>query len=98
MFDSKEGYELGDLPWPDRVPPDLELRLLDAMSYRKCGQHDIWGEVKAWLEENGVDVTEQIARIKPSSQPAPRGCTKYNKHNKHTYRDDWCSDAQQCPT
>ena len=85
MFDLKEGHELSDPSWPDRVPSDLELRLLDAMSYRNCGQHEIWDEVKAWLEENGVDVTEQIARIKPSSLPAPRGGTKFSKYAMHTY-------------
>jgi len=41
--------------WPEHVPRDLELRLIDALSYNSCTQADIWDEVKDWLEEHRVN-------------------------------------------
>ena len=38
MFDqfSSMGFERGRSTWPEYAPKDLELRLLDALSYRNC--------------------------------------------------------------
>ncbi len=57
---SSMGFELGRSAWPEYVPIDLELRLLDALSYQNCSQADIWDEVKSWLEENHIAPTEMV--------------------------------------
>ena len=56
MFDqfSSMGFERGRSTWPEYAPKDLELRLLDALSYRNCSPADIWDEIKGWLEENRI--------------------------------------------
>lgn len=47
--------------WPATLPRDLELRLLDVLSYRSCGPDAIWDELVEWLEEH---------RIHPPADPA----------------------------
>ncbi len=80
MFDqfSSMGFERGRSTWPEYVPKDLELRLLDALSYQNCSQADIWDEVKGWLEENRIKPTEMVDQHRTIPDPQPRGCTKYS--------------------
>ena len=78
MFDSiHQGDDLRPV-WPEDVPFALELRLLDALSYRSCNQMDIWDEVKTWLEDNDVAPTEQIVRAPSSRFRMVRGCRKFS--------------------
>lgn len=80
MFDqfSPMGFEPSHSKWPESVPEDLELRLLDALSYQNCSQVDIWDEVKSWLEENCLKPTEMVDQQRTIPEPRPRGCTKYS--------------------
>ncbi len=80
MFDqfSSMGFERGRSTWPEYAPKDLELRLLDALSYRNCSPADIWDEIKGWLEENRIKPTEMIDQQRTVPDPQPRGCTKYS--------------------
>ena len=71
-------FERSDSRWPEYVPTDLELRLLDALSYRNCSQAHIWDEVKSWLEENHIKPTEMVHQQRTSPALRPRGCTKYS--------------------
>jgi hypothetical protein len=75
---SSTGFERSGLRWPEYVPKDLELRLLDALSYRNCSQVDIWDEVKSWLEENHVKLPEMVHQQRTSPDLRPGGCTKYS--------------------
>jgi hypothetical protein len=74
---SSTGFEPSGSIWPEYVPKDLELRLLNALSYRNCSQADIWDEVKSWLEENHIKPTEMVHQQRTSPEMRPRGCTKY---------------------
>jgi hypothetical protein len=40
--------------WPPSAVKDLELRLMDALSYRTCNADDIWDEISAWLKDNHI--------------------------------------------
>ena len=81
MFDqfSSMGFERGRSTWPEYAPKDLELRLLDALSYRNCSQADIWDEVKSWLEENCVNPTGMVDQHPIIPDLHPRGHTKYSR-------------------
>ena len=37
----------GSSQWPDEVPGDLRLRLLDAVSFGSYGIDDLWDEVRS---------------------------------------------------
>ena len=75
---SSTGFERSDSRWPEHVPRDLELRLLDALSYRNCSQADIWDEVKSWLEENDIKPPKMADLQCIVPDPQLRGCTKYS--------------------
>ncbi len=49
--------------WPEAMPPDLRLRLLDATGDGGASLDDLWEEVRAWLEEHSVP---------PSAEPGRR--------------------------
>ena len=51
--------------WPEEVPEDLRLRLLDATSYASCGPDDIWDEVRTWLSEQSI-MRGPAAKVPPS--------------------------------
>lgn len=75
---SSMGFEPSRSKWPEYVPKDLELRLLDALSYQGCSQAEIWDEVKSWLEENCIKPTEMVDQQRTVPDQQPRGCTKYS--------------------
>lgn len=41
--------------WPHTLPPDLRRRLEVVLSQRSHGPAEIWGEVRDWLVEHGVE-------------------------------------------
>lgn len=54
--------------WPFSIPADLRRRLAGVLSTRHCGPPEVWGEVRDWLEENGVEMPEGI-----TMEPPPEG-------------------------
>ena len=46
------------MPWPHTVPADLRRRLTSVLSTRNHGPAEVWGEVRDWLESQGVEVPE----------------------------------------
>ncbi|QYK40108.1 MAG: hypothetical protein KF887_11670 [Paracoccaceae bacterium] len=47
-------HEIPTGNWPEKLPRDLELRLLDALSYASCSPADIWDELQAWFEDHRI--------------------------------------------
>ena len=56
---------IGTSDWPARPPRDLELRLLDALSYESCCPEAIWDEVAAWLQDNRLRPTPAVLARAP---------------------------------
>ena len=52
--------------WPEFPPRDLELRLMDLMSYQTWSHHDLWDELRAWLESHSVPVPKSVLENDPS--------------------------------
>lgn len=46
--------------WPERIPADLRLRMLDVLSYRSVSPDDVWDELRDWLEANMVVVPPNL--------------------------------------
>ena len=46
------------MQWPSNIPPDLRRQLESVMDARSYGAADIWGAVKEWLENHGVEPVE----------------------------------------
>lgn len=48
--------------WPTMCPPDLRARLTPALEgYRTRPQAaEVWTEVRAWLEEQGVEAPDEL--------------------------------------
>lgn len=47
-------------PWPHRIPAGLRRRLESVLSQRSHGPAEIWGEVRDWLEAQGVEKPDHI--------------------------------------
>lgn len=43
------------MKWPSNIPPDLRDRLDSVMDTRSYGAADIWGTLKEWLENHGIE-------------------------------------------
>lgn len=52
---------LPPMTWPEHVPADLRLRLLDVLSYRNSSPEDLWDEVRDWLEGHAVLAPPQLS-------------------------------------
>jgi hypothetical protein len=48
------------MPWPHSIPAGLRNRLAEVLSFRNHGPAEVWGAVRDWLEENGVEMPEGI--------------------------------------
>jgi hypothetical protein len=48
------------MPWPYSIPAGLRRRIDSVLGQRSHGAAEIWGEVRDWLEENGVEMPEGI--------------------------------------
>lgn len=46
--------------WPQRVPPDLSRRIERALSMRSHGPMEVWGEMREWLIERGIDCPDDL--------------------------------------
>lgn len=75
---SSTGFERSRSIWPEYAPKDLELCLLDTLSYRNCSQADILDEVKDWLEENRIKPTEMVYQQRAVPDLQPSGQIKYS--------------------
>lgn len=53
------------MPWPHSIPAGLRRRLDAVLSQRHHGAPEIWGEVRDWPEERGVQLPEGIETEKP---------------------------------
>lgn len=58
--------------WPFSIPADLRNRLAGVLSTRQCGPPEVWGEIRDWLEEKGVQMPEGIEVEKPPEGHAQR--------------------------
>ncbi|WP_415182886.1 hypothetical protein [Phaeovulum sp.] len=65
--------------WPESIPADLRLRMMDALSYRQCSPDAIWDEIRDWLEDNRVRVTFSVLLHEEVPISRPRGSTKYTR-------------------
>lgn len=57
-----------ELQWPEHPPRDLELRLMDVVSYGTWNQNDVWDEVRSWLMENRVPIPRSVLEEARSSR------------------------------
>ena len=57
------------MTWPHNIPPDLRRRLDAALSMRGCAAPDIWGEVREWLIQHGVEAQSQIPEDRAPDGP-----------------------------
>ncbi|SDY54628.1 hypothetical protein [Citreimonas salinaria] len=48
------------MPWPNSIPPDLRHRLENVLSRRDRGAPELWGEIREWLAEHGVEAPERL--------------------------------------
>lgn len=48
------------MPWPYSISVGLRRRIESVLGQRSHGAAEIWGEVRDWLEENGVEMPEGI--------------------------------------
>lgn len=48
------------MSWPHSIPAGLRRRIDSVLGQRSHGAAEIWGEVRDWLEENGVEMPEGI--------------------------------------
>lgn len=60
------------MPWPYSLPAGLRRRLDAVLSQRPHGAAEIWGEIRDWLEENGVEKPDSV-QVEP---PVP-GTRRY---------------------
>jgi len=56
------------MPWPYSIPAGLRRRINGVLGQRYHGAAEIWGEVRDWLEENGVEMPDGI-----EVEPPPEG-------------------------
>lgn len=60
------------MPWPHSIPAGLRNRLAEVLSFRNHGPAEIWGVVRDWMEENGVEMPEGITVEQPPEGSAQR--------------------------
>lgn len=60
------------MPWPHSIPAGLRRRIENVLGQRNHGAAEIWGEIRDWLEEKGVDVPEGIEAERPPEGGAQR--------------------------
>lgn len=60
------------MPWPHTIPAGLRHRLDAVLSQRSFGPAEIWGEVRDWLVENGVEMPDHIKPEPPPGETAQR--------------------------
>lgn len=48
------------MPWPHTIPAGLRRRLEAVLSQRNAGAAEVWGEVRDWLEAQGVEKPDGI--------------------------------------
>jgi hypothetical protein len=56
------------MSWPHSIPAGLRKRIDSVLGQRSHGAADIWGEVRDWLEEQGVEMPDSI-----TTEPPPEG-------------------------
>ena len=64
--------------WPEHIPMDLHLRLLDVLSYRTTGPKDIWDELREWLTDHDVQTNREISELPTEVDKRKVGSTKYS--------------------
>lgn len=64
---------LGDLmTWPHSIPAGLRRRIDSVLGQRSHGAADIWGEVRDWLVEHGVEMPDGVEVELPPEGGAQR--------------------------
>ena len=58
--------------WPPSAVHDLELRLMDVLSYRTCNADDIWDEIAEWLEDNHLVLQVESGADSPDTAAESR--------------------------
>jgi hypothetical protein len=48
------------MAWPYSIRAGLRRRIDSVLGQRSHGAAEIWGEVRDWLEENGVEMPQGI--------------------------------------
>lgn len=56
------------MSWPHSIPAGLRKRIDSVLGLRNHGAAEIWGEVRDWLEEQGVEMPFSI-----TTEPPPEG-------------------------
>ena len=58
--------------WPYSIPAGLRRHIDSVLGQRNHSAAEIWGEVRDWLEANGVEVPEGISVEPPPKSGAQR--------------------------
>lgn len=56
------------MSWPHSIPAGLRRRIDRVLGQRSHGAAEIWGEVRDWLEERGVEMPDSV-----TVEPPPEG-------------------------
>ena len=60
------------MPWPYSIPVGLRHRINGVLGQRSHGAAEIWGEIRDWLEEQGVEMPDGIKFEGPPEGSAQR--------------------------
>jgi len=60
------------MSWPYSIPAGLRRRIENVLGQRSYGAAEIWGEIRDWLVENGVEKPEGITAERPIEGGAQR--------------------------
>lgn len=61
------------MAWSYNVPPDLRRMLENVIYRRNVGPAEVWGEVRDWLEKEGIEAPARWSDGKPKPPPAEDG-------------------------
>lgn len=60
------------MSWPHSIPAGLRMRIDSVLGLRNHGAAEIWGEIRDWLEEHGVEKPDSVQVEAPSEGSAQR--------------------------
>lgn len=60
------------MTWPHSIPAGLRRRIDGVLGQRNRGAAEIWGEIRDWLEEQGVEKPDSIEAERPPEATAQR--------------------------
>ena len=60
------------MSWPHSIPAGLRRRIETVLGQRSHGAAEIWGEIRDWLEEQGVEMPDSVTGELPIEGSAQR--------------------------